>query len=125
VAITTVAYVASGADQNWVLNSGNSMFSMAGRANQELPDFTRGFYDAREMAIGHLITQAQTMGAHGIVGVTLDQHMAEREYDDRADNRHHDIIVYIHLLGTGITEGHPCVRRPALTIVLPLRPPGP
>jgi uncharacterized protein YbjQ (UPF0145 family) len=124
VAITTVAYIASGADQNWVLSSGNSMFSMAGRANQELPDFTRGFYDAREMAIGHLITQAQSMGAHGIVGVTLDQHIAEREYEDRADNRHHDLIVYIHLLGTGITEGHARVRRPALTTVLPLRPPG-
>lgn len=107
VGITTVMYVASGYAQNQVLRSGNSLFSMAGRSNQEIGDFTQGFYEAREVAMTHLQTQAAQLGAHGIVGVRVDTDMHEREWDDSNDNPHHDLIVYVHLLGTAITEGHP------------------
>jgi uncharacterized protein YbjQ (UPF0145 family) len=122
VGVSTVMYVASSVDQSWILSSGNSFFSVAGRANQELPDFTRGFYDAREVAIGHLSAQARALGAHGIVGVSIDQHIREREYDDAGENRHHDLIVFVHLLGTAITEGHaPLAAADPLTI-LPVTP---
>jgi uncharacterized protein YbjQ (UPF0145 family) len=107
VGMTTVMYVGSGWSQNQVLNSGNSIFSLAGRSNQEITDFTRGFYEAREVAMMHLQSQANAVGAHGIVGVQIDTHMQEREWEDSNDNRHHDLIVYVHLLGTAITEGHP------------------
>jgi hypothetical protein len=46
--------------------------------------------------------------------------MREREYEDRNENSHHDLIVYIHLLGTAITEGHAQFHRPQLTTVLRL-----
>jgi uncharacterized protein YbjQ (UPF0145 family) len=120
VGMTTVMYVASGAGQSWVLSSGNNFFSVAGRANQELRDFTQGFYEAREVAMSHLNTQASQLGAHGIVGVSIDQHMREREYDDANENSHHDLVVFIHLLGTGITEGHAPLRPPQVTTVIRL-----
>jgi uncharacterized protein YbjQ (UPF0145 family) len=107
VGITTVMYVASGYAQNQILRSGNSFLSLAGRANQEIGDFTQGFYEAREVAMSHLQAQASSLGAHGIVGVQIATEMREREWEDSNDNSHHDLIVNVHLLGTAITEGHP------------------
>ena len=100
----------------------DGLFSVAGRANQELRDFTRGFYEAREVAMRHLNDQANRLGAHGIVGVTVDEDTREREYEDANDNRHVDLIVTIHLLGTAITEGHEPLRAAPVTTVMPLRP---
>jgi uncharacterized protein YbjQ (UPF0145 family) len=120
VGVTTVMYVASGVADSWVLSSGNSIFSVAGRANQELRDFTRGFYDAREAAMWRLNAAAAQDGAHGVVGVKLSQHMHEREYEDANENKHHDLVVYIHVLGTAITEGHPPLESKQLKTVLPM-----
>jgi uncharacterized protein YbjQ (UPF0145 family) len=120
VGVTTVMYIASGVADSWVLSSGNSMFSVAGRANQELSDFTRGFYDAREAAMWRLDAAAAEAGAHGVVGVKLSRHMHEREYDDANENKHHDLVVYIHVLGTAITEGHPPLETKQLRTVLPM-----
>lgn len=120
VGVTTVMYVASGVADSWVLSSGNSMFSVAGRANQELSDFTSGFYDAREAAMCRLNGAAAELGAHGVVGVKLSEHMHEREYDDSNENKHHDLVVYIHVLGTAITEGHDPLPSHKLKTVLPV-----
>jgi uncharacterized protein YbjQ (UPF0145 family) len=121
VGTTVVMYTASSYSQSIVLGSGNNFFSVAGRANQELPDFTQGFYEARETAVLHLSRQAQTLGADGVIGVQFAEHIGEREYDDANENKHHDLIVTIHVLGTAITEGHPRVARPPITTILPLR----
>ena len=121
VGTTVVMYTASSYSQSIVLGSGNSFFSVAGRANQELPDFTQGFYEARETAVLHLSRQARELGAHGVIGVQFAEHIGEREYDDANENKHHDLIVTIHVLGTAITEGHPPVARAPITTILPLR----
>jgi uncharacterized protein YbjQ (UPF0145 family) len=121
VGISTVMYVGSGWRQNQVAAYGNRWFNFQGRQNQELPDFTRGFYEARETALGHLNRQATKLGAHGIVGVTFDEHTREREFEDASEQRRKDLIVYIHLLGTAITEGHAALADNALMTVLPLR----
>lgn len=118
VGVTTVMYVASGVRDSWVLSSGNSIFSVAGRANQELRDFTKGFYEAREVAIGHLSRQAAALGAHGMVGIKFAQSIREREYEDGNENTHHDLVIYVHLLGTAITEGHaPVASTPPRTVI--------
>ena len=44
--------------------------SQTGR-NVELPNFTQALYDARELAMQRMQTEAQELGAEGIVGVTL------------------------------------------------------
>jgi uncharacterized protein YbjQ (UPF0145 family) len=119
VGVTTVVYVASSARQAWVLASGNSIFSVAGQANQELTDFTEGFYQAREIALGHLNRQASGLGAHGIVGVSIRQEMAPYEYD-AGGRQQRDLIVTLHLLGTAITEGHEPVRPVRVAPVIPV-----
>lgn len=42
--------------------------------NQELTDFTQGFYSAREIALRKLTSQADTGATEGIVGVRIEQH---------------------------------------------------
>jgi uncharacterized protein YbjQ (UPF0145 family) len=41
--------------------------------NVELPNFTQALYDARELAMQRMQTEAQELGAEGIVGVTLSE----------------------------------------------------
>ena len=123
VGTTVVMYTASGINQSVVLSSGNGFFSVAGRANQELPDFTQGFHQARGAAMIEIRQQARDLRADGVIGVSFDQDIREREYEDQQDNRHHDLIVTIHVLGTAITEGHPRLERPPVTTILPLRRP--
>jgi uncharacterized protein YbjQ (UPF0145 family) len=78
---------------------------LSGRSNQELPDFTQAVYAAREVAFGHLSTQAQSFGAHGIVGVSIDQRIGHREVETGNDTKRIDLIVTLHVLGTAIVEG--------------------
>jgi uncharacterized protein YbjQ (UPF0145 family) len=41
--------------------------------NIELPNYTQALYDARELAMERMQAEAQAHGAHGIVGVTVDE----------------------------------------------------
>jgi uncharacterized protein YbjQ (UPF0145 family) len=41
--------------------------------NVELPNFTQGLYEARELAMQRMQTEAQELGAKGIVGVSLSE----------------------------------------------------
>lgn len=78
---------------------------MAGRSNTELPDFTQGLYSARETAFQRLSAQAASLGAHGIVGVSLNQTVGHREVDTGNNTKRIDLIVTLHVLGTAIVEG--------------------
>lgn len=40
--------------------------------NQEMPQFTQGVYEARELALGRMQAEATQVGASGIVGVTVE-----------------------------------------------------
>ncbi|HUC59990.1 MAG TPA: heavy metal-binding domain-containing protein [Streptosporangiaceae bacterium] len=40
--------------------------------NQEMPNFTQGVYEARELALGRMQAEAEQAGASGIVGVTVE-----------------------------------------------------
>jgi uncharacterized protein YbjQ (UPF0145 family) len=71
--------------------------------NQELRDFTQGLYYAREMAIGRATADANALGAHGLVGVSIDEHVGHREVEQNNNSRI-DLIVTFHVLGTAIVE---------------------
>jgi uncharacterized protein YbjQ (UPF0145 family) len=45
-------------------------FKMTGR-NVEMPNFTQAMYDARELAMERMQSEAEALGAEGIVGVQL------------------------------------------------------
>jgi uncharacterized protein YbjQ (UPF0145 family) len=71
--------------------------------NQELRDFTQGLYYAREMAIGRATADAAALGAHGMVGMTVDEHVGHREVEQNNQERI-DLIVTFHVIGTAIVE---------------------
>jgi uncharacterized protein YbjQ (UPF0145 family) len=70
-------------------------------ANRELPDFTRGVYDAREVVIERVSVAAQTAGADGLVGVWLSYDLREVE---TGNSGRRDLMVTMHVLGTGIVH---------------------
>ena len=91
-------------------------------SNQELKDFTQGVYYAREVAVGRATSDARTLGAGGLIGVSIDEDVAVREVGGE-NNRRKDLIVTFHVLGTAIapeTEYRPL--DPALMIRLQKRP---
>jgi len=97
VAGSTITYVLAGDNQQW---RAGSVFS--GLRNQELPDFTRGFYEARELAMARIERQAHAQHAHGIVGLRIDR--SSRTYERKQNSAYTDLIITMHLLGTAIVE---------------------
>jgi uncharacterized protein YbjQ (UPF0145 family) len=69
--------------------------------NQELPDYTQGVYEARESALGRATAQAHALGAGGLIGMTIDHHVAVREVEQNNVKRE-DLIITFHVLGTAI-----------------------
>ena len=59
--------------------------------NQEMPDFTRGIYDARALAMTRLSQQARALDAHGVVGVTIERSHREIERDRGGGTKYTDL----------------------------------
>ena len=95
VGASTVHYVVPGFATQRVQSAGFS----ASWVNQELKDFTRGVYDARETALERMTTEAQKQGAAGVVGVSIVHEIEQREAGGRRD-----LVVTFHVLGTAIGE---------------------
>jgi len=110
---STVAYGATGSRQRW---SAGRMFA----PNQELPDFTRAMYDARALAMAHVERDAHALHAHGVVGVTIDRSIREREVDVNSTS-YTDLIITMHILGTAIVEVRHDDAPPPKYLALPLR----
>jgi uncharacterized protein YbjQ (UPF0145 family) len=69
--------------------------------NQELPEYTQGVYTARETALSRCTDQALEQGAQGMVGMVVEQDIDVREVEQNKRKRY-DLIVTMHVLGTGI-----------------------
>ena len=94
VGASTVHYIVPG----WATQRAQSG-SYASWANQELRDFTRGIYDARETALGRMTAEARQKGAAGVVGVSITHQIEQRE-GGGAGRR--DLVATFHVLGTAI-----------------------
>lgn len=103
--------------------TGSGFLNGAARANQELREYTTGFYEARRHAIQHMEAEANQLYAEGIVGVKIEKQISLREvevelYEDEAKQRREDLIVKFFALGTAIT---PFIEyQPAIYSVAPL-----
>lgn len=97
VGASTVHYVVPG----WSTQQASGYWSSW--ANQELRDFTRGVYDARETALARMTSEARTIGAAGVVGVSIEHSAEEREIE-AGGSRRTDLVVTFHVLGTAIGE---------------------
>lgn len=97
VAATTVVYIVA----SWATRNAQQGWQARWR-NQELTDYTEGLYHARALAMRRAQQQAHEVGAHGLVGVQIEQHQHEREVDQ--NGKRTDLIVEFHVLGTAIVE---------------------
>lgn len=97
VGASTVHYIVPG----WSSRQASGYWSSW--ANQELKDFTRGVYDARETALGRLTAEARKLGAAGVVGVSIE-HSAEERESGAGGSRSNDLVVTFHVIGTAIGE---------------------
>jgi uncharacterized protein YbjQ (UPF0145 family) len=118
VAGTTVAYVATGTRQQY---GSTGLFSSM--RNQEMPDFTRGIYDARELAMARVTRQARALHAHGVVGVTIERSQREIERDRGGGTRYTDLVIEMHVLGTAVVEVEHDDDAPPTDLVLQLNDP--
>ncbi|HZT90568.1 MAG TPA: heavy metal-binding domain-containing protein [Gaiellaceae bacterium] len=100
VAATTVVYVVA----SWQTQNAQQGF-FASMRNQELTDYTQGMYEARALAMRRAQQQAHECGAHGLVGVRIEQHQHEHEVDQ--NGKRTDLIVELHVLGTAVVELQP------------------
>ena len=78
--------------------------------NAELVNFTQALYDARELAMERMQSEAQELGAHGIVAVQIQ----ERNHGWGSH------VIEFFSVGTGVVEAKPDEAVPAPTLVLPL-----
>ena len=69
--------------------------------NQELTDFTQGLYEARESAIARATSQAEALGAGGLVGMSVEHVVDVREVEQNNQTRE-DLVVTFHIIGTAI-----------------------
>lgn len=100
VAGTTVSYVVAGWRQQ------QAQFGLGGTAyqNQEFEDFTRGVYAARRLAMERVTRQAHELGAHGLLGVTLETEHHEHEVDGGPGAKRTDLVITFHVLATAVVQ---------------------
>jgi len=98
---TSVHYVPASWQTQMATTGG--MFGGQSWQNQELSDFTRGIYAARETAMSYLTREAQAVGGDGVVGVKIDQHSRTHRVAGIGYERE-DLIVTFNVIGTVIRE---------------------
>jgi uncharacterized protein YbjQ (UPF0145 family) len=116
VAGSTVFYVVAG----WQTQMANNSF-WARYANQELTDFSHGLQRARHLAMGRIHQQSNHLGAHGVVGVEIEQDQEEHEVDLGNDQERTDMIFTFHAIGTAISAVRDMAKIPPIHAALNLR----
>ena len=99
---TSVHYVPA-SWQTQMTQRGGMLGSGAVWQNQELVDFTRGVYAARETAMRYLSAEAHARGGDGVVGVKLEQQSRGHRVAGLGYERE-DLIVTFNVMGTVVRE---------------------
>ena len=71
--------------------------------NQELVEFSRGVYEAREKAMGFVTAQVRELGGDGLIGVDVREHSRTHAVN-RGMYESKDLQVTFHVIGTVIRE---------------------
>jgi len=99
---TSVHYVPA-TWQTQMAQRGSMFAGSASWTNQELVDFTRGVYSARETAMRYLTAEARAAAGDGVVGVKLEQHSRNYRVGGPGFERE-DLIVTFNVIGTVVRE---------------------
>ena len=103
--------------------TGSGILNGSARVNQELREYTSGFYESRRIAVRYMEEEATQLGAEGIVGVTIEKQIAVREVEvemgeGEEKQKRKDLIIRFFVLGTAIA---PYIEyQPAIHAVMPL-----
>ncbi len=84
--------------------------------NEELPEYTQGFYEARETVMQRLTAQAADVGASGVVDMRID-HAVKRITLGGGRYERGGLMVTFHAIGTAIREREAVPLYPPETIV--------
>lgn len=103
---TCVYHVAHQGLGSWVKRVGR---------NTEMPNFTQALYDARELAMERMQTEAEQLEAQGIVGVQLTE-------GNHGWNSH---VIEYFAIGTAVTPTGDGAKLPPPTLTLGLNDPAP
>ena len=96
---TAVVYVLAG----WTNQYARSLRSKWDPSrNIELPDYTQGLYEARELVMKRMRAEARDVGATGVLNVALEWEHREHEVDRLG--KAIDLILTVHALGTGLAQ---------------------
>ena len=105
VAWTSVFFV------SWVYNLlMGSSFGGGAMQNFELTDVTQCFYTAREQVMGRIGSQAQALGASGIVGVRV-RHTTRSQTIGGAGRERSGLVVSFSAIGTAVREDAASARK--------------
>lgn len=108
-------YINSDTNTRWVMR--RSAIWNAG--NQEVEQFTRGFYDARERAIQGVQEDVAQHCADGCVGMSIDCDMEDIEYEIN-DTSYTDLLITFTAIGSSIKKmkrPHKVIERKPLTVL--------
>jgi uncharacterized protein YbjQ (UPF0145 family) len=79
-----------------------------GYQNQELPEFTQGFYGARELVMQQMTAQAAQLGASGMIGMRINHGMQRFDGGGGGSGRGYQrgpgLLVTFHAVGTAIRQ---------------------
>jgi uncharacterized protein YbjQ (UPF0145 family) len=100
---TSVHYVPATWQTQMTQRGGGMFAGSAAWTNQELGDFTRGVYAARETAMRYLTGQAHDAGGDGVVGVKIAQRSSNYRVGGPGFERE-DLIVTFDVIGTIVVE---------------------
>jgi uncharacterized protein YbjQ (UPF0145 family) len=67
--------------------------------------------------------QARALGAHGVVGVTIERSHREIERDRGGGTRYTDLVLEMHVIGTAIVEVERTTEPPPINQYLQLNDP--
>jgi uncharacterized protein YbjQ (UPF0145 family) len=96
---TAVVYVLAG----WTNQYARSLRSVFDPSrNIELPDYTNGLYEARELVMRRLRDEARDVGATGVLDVRLS--WEHKEHEVERQGKAVDLILTVHALGTGVVQ---------------------
>lgn len=96
---TAVVYVLAG----WANQYARSLRSKWDPSrNVELPDYTNGLYEARELVMKQMRAESHEVGATGVLNVTLEWEHKEHEVERLG--KAVDLILTVHAMGTGLAR---------------------
>lgn len=73
--------------------------------NQEIVPFTQGFYEARNLAMSRLTSDAMAVKADGLVSMSVDYNVQTIQYEV-SNKTFHDLVVHFIATGTSIAKDH-------------------